>query len=112
MGKTPKFEATIETDKFIAIAEAFLSFIPKENHKEGTKSFIPCRVRRIVINCKRSGNTFKFCMTVRKGVTNISDSRRQAMILKSITMAELRTDLERMMGKEHACKLIDTMTMS
>ena len=115
MGKPVKNETTVETVNLIVIAESFLAFVPKKETIGTKKGFIPCKVRRITINDKRSNTSWKYCMTVRKGSVNISDSSRMgknsAWISASVSMKEMRENLSRMVGADNANKLIDTMTM-
>ncbi len=106
-----KNEIQIETKNYVASAESFKVYIPakqKEVTKNGkTKSF-PIYVRRIVLNCKRSGNEIKFPATTRKGILSFGDSRPTANLIKSrYTIAQMIVELSNLVGNEIAKQLVN-----
>lgn len=105
---------TIETPLFSATAESYRVFVPKEGKKNAKdeKGSIPVRVRRITLNCKRSGASFKFPLTVRGNVATFGDSRETANVSKRRTIKEMRAELILMVGEEIADRLLNVCLYS
>ena len=106
-------EVEVANDNFHARAECFRVFIPgKEKTSaqgEKKKGSIPVYVRRITLNCKRSGAEIKFPVTRRGGVARVGDSRETANTVKGWTVEEFKVELSRMMGAAHANSLLSVV---
>lgn len=110
-----KIELTVENENFSATAEHFMVFIPGKGPAptQGDKKksgSIPVRIRRITLDCKRSGQQYKFPYTVRGGQAQFGDSRETANRIKGWTVPDFRKELSRMMGAALAITLIDALT--
>jgi hypothetical protein len=110
MSKNNDLNVTLETPNFSATATSFRTFVPKKNADE--KGSIPVRVRRIVVNCKASGNAYRFPLTMRGNVATFGDSRDSANINKRRTVREMRAELIAMLGEEIADRLINVAMYS
>lgn len=109
-----KVELTVENANFSAHAESFMVFIPgkgKPAPAQGDKKpgSIPVRIRRITLDCKRSGANYRFPLTVRGGVAQFGDSRETANKIKGWTVSDFRKELSRMMGDSLAVSLMDVV---
>jgi hypothetical protein len=113
MSNKNDLSVTLETPLYLANAESFRVFVPKPEKKNAEdKGSIPVRVRRITLNCKRSGATIKFPLTVRGSVATFGDSRETANVSKRRTIREMRDELARMVGEEYADRLLNVALYS
>lgn len=107
-----KIELELSNANFHAVAESFMVFIPQKGKPAPVqgdgkkKGSIPVRVRRITLDCLRSGAQFKFPVTCRGGVVQIGDSRESANRIKGWTVSDFRGELSRMMGADMAHSLM------
>ncbi len=110
MSDEDKKEVCFDTKHYKASAESFKIFLPsKEVCKNGKPKTFPVFIRRIVLNCKRSGNEIKFPATTRKGVLSFGDNRPTANKLKTrYTISEMNLELNRLVGNEIAHCLVNT----
>ena len=110
--KQERLDLTLDTANFVASAESFRVFIPQANKKNDKDGAIPVRIRRIQVACKRSGDVFKFPLTVRGGVSTFGDTRDSANKDKRRSVREMRAELARMLGEENADRLLNVAMYS
>ncbi len=104
-----KNEVCFETQHYKASAESFKIYLPsKEVTKTGKTKTFPVFIRRIVLNCKRSGTEIKFPATTRKGVLSFGDSRPTANKLPNrYDIPKMTSELNRLVGNEIAHCLVN-----
>ena len=105
-----KIEVKFETPHYSCLAEAFKIFIPSKDKKtkDGKPVSFPVYIRRIILNCKRSGMEIKFPATSRHQELTFGDSRPSALKIKPrYKCNEMLIELGRMVGKDIAGQLVN-----
>lgn len=110
MADDNKVEIAIDTPHYSCLAESFKIYIPSKDKKtkDGKPVSFPVYIRRIMLNCKRSGMEMKFSATNRNKETTFGDSRPNALKLKTrYKVSEMKSELSRMLGGDIASQLVN-----